>query len=108
LRRTPATANPSGNSTAWQCDDGFGLAWSPDQRHLFFVRPEGDTGDGSKSVWRVPLAGGEAENIGISMNRIRGLRMHPDGRRIAFDSVVDPLSEVWVLENFLPKPRAGR
>jgi Tol biopolymer transport system component len=94
------------NSTPRDRDDGLGLAWSPDQRHLFFVRPEGDTGDGSKAVWRVPLTGGEAENIGISMNRIRALRMHPDGRRIAFDSVVDPLSEVWVLENFLPK-RAG-
>jgi Tol biopolymer transport system component len=103
-----AIANFFGNSTARQSNDGLGLAWSPDQRHLFFVRPEGDTGDGSKSVWRVPLAGGEAENIGISMNRIRGLRMHPDGRRIAFDSVVDPLSEVWVLENFLPKAGSRR
>lgn len=103
-----AVAGFSGNSTARDRDDGLGLAWSPDQRYLFFVRPEGDTGDGSKAVWRVPLAGGEAENIGISMNRIRGLRVHPDGRRIAFDSVVDPRSEVWALENFLPKPRTGR
>jgi Tol biopolymer transport system component len=103
-----AVANFLGNSTARDRDDGLGLAWSPDQRHLFFVRPEGDTGDGSKAVWRVPVAGGEAENIGISMNRIRTLRMHPDGRRIAFDSVVDPRSEVWVLENFLPKAGSKR
>jgi Tol biopolymer transport system component len=103
-----AVANFFGNSTARDRDDGLGLAWSPDQRHLFFVRPEGDTGDGSKAVWRVPVAGGEAENIGISMNRIRTLRMHPDGRRIAFDSVVDPRSEVWVLENFLPKAGSKR
>jgi Tol biopolymer transport system component len=103
-----AVADFSGNSTARQRDDGLGLAWSPDQRYLFYVRPEGDTGDGSKAVWRVPLAGGEAENIGISMNRIRALRVHPDGRQIAFDSVVDPRSEVWVLENFLPKPGSKR
>jgi Tol biopolymer transport system component len=101
-------ADFSGNSTMRERDEGLGLAWSPDQRYLFFVRPEGATGDGSKAVWRVPLAGGEAENIGISMNRIRTLRMHPDGRRIAFDSVVDPRSEVWVLENFLPKARPVR
>jgi Tol biopolymer transport system component len=103
-----AVANFSGNSTTRDANEGLGLAWSPDQRYLFFVRPEGDTGDGSKAVWRVPLAGGEPENIGISMNRIRALRMHPDGRRIAFDSVVDPRSEVWVLENFLPKPTRSK
>jgi Tol biopolymer transport system component len=101
-------AHFSGNSIARESNDGLGLAWSPDQRYLFFVRPEGDTGDGSKAVWRVPVAGGEAENIGISMNRIRALRMHPKEGRIVFDSVVDPRSEVWVLENFLPKPGTKR
>jgi Tol biopolymer transport system component len=98
----------SGNSTVQDRNHGLGLAWSPDQRYLFFVRPEGDTGDGSKAVWRVPLAGGEAENISISMNRIRHLRVHPDGRRIAFDSIVDARSEVWALENFLPKPARSK
>jgi Tol biopolymer transport system component len=82
--------------------DGLGLAWSPDQRYLFFVKPE------IRAIWRVPVTGGEAENIGISMNRIRALRMHPDGRRLAFDSVIDAPSELWVLENFLPKSGAAR
>jgi len=69
---------------------------------VFFVKPN------IPAIWRVPAAGGEAENIGISMNRIRALRMHPDGRRITFDSVIDAPSELWVLENFLPKPVARR
>lgn len=69
---------------------------------MFFVKPE------IRAIWRVPLAGGEAENIGISMDRIRELRIHPDGRRIAFDSVIDAPSELWVLENFLPKANAAR
>ena len=103
-----AVARFSGYWTAQERDDGLGLAWSPDGRYLFFVRPESDTGDGSKTVWRVPLAGGQAENVGLSMDRIRALRMHPDGRRLAFDSVVDPLSEVWALENFLPKPARSK
>jgi Tol biopolymer transport system component len=92
----------SGDSSARERTDGLGLAWSPDQRYLFFVRPD------IRAIWRVPVAGGEAENIGVSMNRIHTLRMHPDGRRIAFDSVVDAPSEVWALENFLPKARVGR
>jgi hypothetical protein len=40
------------------------------------------------------------------MHRDVGARA--DGRRIAFDSVIDPRSEVWVLENFLPKAAAVR
>jgi Tol biopolymer transport system component len=93
-----------GDSGPGERNDGLGLAWSPDQRHLFFVRP----GTQSSGIWRVPLAGGEAENIGISMNRVRALRVHPEGRRIAFDWVVDAPSEVWVLENFLPKAGSKR
>jgi Tol biopolymer transport system component len=83
-------------------EEGLGLAWSPDQRHLLFIGPR------ISAIWRVPLAGGEAENIGVSINGIRGLSVHPDGRRIAFDSVVDAASEVWALENFLPKAGSRR
>jgi Tol biopolymer transport system component len=93
-----------GNSNARERAEGLGLAWSPDQRYLFFVRP----GKEFTGIWRVPVAGGEPENIGVSMGRIRALRVHPDGRRIAFDSVVDALSEVWALENFLPKAGSER
>jgi Tol biopolymer transport system component len=92
----------SGASDPYERNDGLGLAWSPDQRYLFFVKPD------IRAIWRVPVTGGEAENIGISMNRIRALRMHPDGRRITFDSVVDAPSELWVLENFLPALKAAK
>jgi Tol biopolymer transport system component len=91
----------SSDSAPFERIEGLGLAWSPDQRYLFFVKP------GVRAVRRVPVAGGEAVNIGVSMNRIRGLHIHPDGRRITFDSVVDAPSEVWALENFSPG-RAGR
>ena len=92
----------SGESSPRERLDGLGLAWSPDQRHLFFIRPE------TRAIERVPLAGGPAENIGISIGRIRTLRIHPDGRRITFDSVIDATSELWALENFLPKPARSR
>jgi Tol biopolymer transport system component len=90
---------PNAGLVASRFQEGLGLAWSPDQRYLFFVRPK------ISAIWRVPVAGGEAENIGVNG---RQLRVHPDGRRIAFDSVVDPRSEVWALENFLPRTRAGQ
>jgi Tol biopolymer transport system component len=80
------------------------LAWMPDGRHLLFVR--------ENTVWRVPVAGGEAQRVGLAMDRIRDLRVHPDGRQIAF-TAGSAAVEVWVMENFLPatltaKPRAPR
>ncbi len=92
----------SGASDPYERVDGLGgLTWSLDQRYLFFVKPD------IRAIWRVPLAGGEAENILTSKSRIRALRMHPDGRRLAFD-MVDAPSELWVLEDFLPKSAAAR
>jgi Tol biopolymer transport system component len=87
---------------------GLGLAWSPDQRYVFFVKTDATVfKPHAEAIWRVPVAGGEAANIGVSMTTISALRVHPDGRRIAFDSVVDPRWEnrweLWALENFLPK-----
>ena len=78
-----------------------GLTWTPDQRSLLFVR----TGARPFSLWRVAATGGEPENMGIS-----GLltpRVHPDGRRIAFEVREDLPSSVWTLENFLPKTGAN-
>jgi Tol biopolymer transport system component len=91
----------SESSYARERTDGFGLAWSTDQRYLFFVQPN------INAIWRVSSAGGEAEKVWVSPNRIRALRMHPDGSRIAFDSVVDAW-ELWALENFLPNPRGSK
>jgi hypothetical protein len=38
---------------------------------------------------------------------IRHVRVHPDGRRIAFTAGGVKL-EIWVLENFLPKPEVAQ
>lgn len=82
------------------------LAWSPDQRYLLFVRG-GATG--SNVLWRIPVAGGEPEQVGISMTgQIMYPHVHPDGRWITFGLFETGASEVWALENFLPKARAAR
>jgi Tol biopolymer transport system component len=82
------------------------LAWTPDQRYLLFVRAS--VGDNGPSVlWRVPIAGGPAEQMGISMlARIKSPQIHPDLRRIFFSVNPNSPSEVWALQNFLPKTGA--
>lgn len=73
------------------------------------------TADGTRAVielWRIPADGGEPQPLGVAMEGVRlyGVRIHPDGRRIAFTtgrSSAYSAFEVWVLEDFLHgrKPR---
>ncbi len=69
-------------------------AWTPDSRQLIFARgPE---------LWRISADGGEPHRLGLAMEQLSDLRIHPDGRRIAFVAGQHK-AEVWVMENFLPK-----
>ncbi|HSD65453.1 MAG TPA: hypothetical protein VLF95_02065, partial [Vicinamibacteria bacterium] len=85
-----------------------GLAWTPDGRRLLvpiLPRFTGGPEPGAVSeLVRVPVAGGEAQNLGLAMERIGLGGVHPDGRRIVFDSGRrrESAQEVWVMENFLP------
>ena len=57
-------------------------------------------------LWRIPVNGGEPQKLDLSMRKLMHVRIHPDGRRIAFTGSSQPeKSEVWVMENFLPKEK---
>ena len=77
-------------------------AWTTDQRYLLVTQRSGDPAP--VVVLRVPVAGGPSEPTGISMRGINGVQVHPDGRRIFFEANDSGPSEIWELENFLPKP----
>ena len=83
---------------------GRGAFWSPDSRYLYFLKTA--TFDDSE-LWRVPFEGGDLENTGLTGERIRNLRFHPDGRRVAY-SAGRGRREIWVIENFLPELRAAK
>jgi Tol biopolymer transport system component len=79
------------------------LAWTPDSRDVLFVKqPKPD--DPKTELWLVPVQGGEPRKLGLGAPNLRELCVHPDGRRIAFTSGGDR-SEVWVMENFLPRAK---
>jgi Tol biopolymer transport system component len=84
-----------------------GLAWTPDGRHVLVpVLPKyagGPQPGAATELLRVPVAGGKAQKLGLAMERIGLGGVHPDGRRIVFDSGQprESAQEVWAMENFL-------
>lgn len=81
------------------------LSWAPNN-DLLFVRGGNNT---PNVLWRVPAAGGEPEQIGISMpGQLDHPELSPDGRRVTFGLFETGASEVWTLERFLPAQTANK
>lgn len=77
------------------------IVWASDGRSLLFVRST--TPGGSKTeLWQIPLQGGEPRKLELAAENMHDLSVHPDGRHIAF-TAGQIKSEIWVMENFLPK-----
>ena len=85
----------------------WGLTWTPDQKHLLFVRPEDGSANARSALVRLRVDGGEAVDSGIHAFGLRHPQVHPDGRRILF-GVYEPSREIWALENLPSRPAATR
>jgi len=79
--------------------------WTPDGRYILFRDYDGE---GTKYLWRIPAAGGEPRKIELTMDGIEHLRVHPDGRQVAFDVGGGKKLELWVMENFLSESKASK
>ena len=85
-------------------DSGNTLSWSPDQKYLLFAQPDESGGQGATALWKIPVGGGEAKKIGISLHgEFKTPRLSPDGRRIVYEAMTGVPEELWALENFLPR-----
>jgi Tol biopolymer transport system component len=81
--------------------------WTPDGRYILFGAPDPSHLTGWE-LWRVPVEGGKPEKMGLQRNwGIWHISVRPDGRQLVFagrgTSSTD--SELWVLENFLPRTK---
>lgn len=91
-----------------------GLAWSPDERHLFWNQHVREGGLSpwpevpTLALWRISAEGGEPQKLDIEKNVLRDITVHPDGKRISFTAGSPAHAEVWVLENFLPEPEVAQ
>lgn len=77
--------------------------WAPDGRGIL-IKKETNVGT---ELWFVPISGESPRKIDLDVRSLGTIRLHPDGRQIAFDSTQFS-SEVWVLENFLPALKTRR
>ncbi len=85
--------------------DGFisiEVEWSADGRYVLFASR---TRIGNP-LWRIPAGGGQAERLGqVSETSFRqnsgqfSMRMHPNGREVAFSAASPGGTELWVMEN---------
>jgi serine/threonine-protein kinase len=73
--------------------------WTPDGRDVLFTRFRTDIPwkDRREQLWRVDADGGAARSTGLEVAGMREVRMHPDGRRVAFTAGYRTL-ELWALE----------
>jgi Tol biopolymer transport system component len=80
------------------------IVWTPDGKSILSAVTIGEKN--TRSLWRVPVDSGEAENLGLEMT-INQMSIHPDGRQIAVSSPgpAPQKPELWVMENFLPKEK---
>jgi Tol biopolymer transport system component/beta-lactamase regulating signal transducer with metallopeptidase domain len=76
------------------------LTWTNDGSDLLFVK-------NGNELWRISAEGGEPRKLWEWKQKIWSPRIHPDGKRIAFFSGGN-VSEMWLIENFLPESTAGR
>jgi len=104
LRVIPATGGESYDLIKISHPEDIGpFAWTPTGQEILFAKMlDYRRQDKKCELWMIPAKGGEARNLGLTMDRIHDLSIHPDGQRIAFSSG-EPSAEIWVMENFLPE-----
>ena len=85
------------------------LEFSADGEYVFLPRKPTPLEGPTSNLFRLPVQGGEPEDLGLKMIGFRGLSAHPDGTQILFSSrgAEEKDSEIWVIEDFLPAAKAG-
>ncbi|CAN5914903.1 S9 family peptidase [soil metagenome] len=74
--------------------------WSPDGKYIYFLSAR----SGSSQVWRIAIAGGEAEPVTRLPLDLNGFTLFPDGRRIVV--AIDVYPEAKTLADTVKKDEA--
>ena len=80
--------------------------WAQDGKTILFGGRISGPKETKREIWQIPVEGGDPQKISSDMAG-RDIKLHPDGRRIAFTSGKTS-TEIWVMENFLAGLKAAR
>jgi len=78
----------------------YNLKWTRDGRYII--------ARAGSEIWRLPAQGGTPLKLDLSVPKMAAFALHPDNRRFAFSVDAGTKSELWVMENFLPAPKAAK
>jgi Tol biopolymer transport system component len=81
-------------------DNIYSIDWMPDGESILYIKGSALTPE-QRELWQVSVDDKSPKKIGDFEGMSR-LSVHPDGRQIAF-SALKRQTEIWVMENFLPK-----
>jgi Tol biopolymer transport system component len=107
LKTIPAAGGETRDLHILKAPQGFrSIAWTADGQGILFSKLLSDKMEEQKcELWRIPVEGGAAQNLGLSMDQLSITSINPDGKHIAYMSG-RYRGEVWVMENFLPEEKS--
>jgi tricorn protease-like protein len=70
-----------------------------DGKRILFIK--------KSDLWAIAAEGGEPHKLNLAMKGLAQLRLHPDGRQVAFQAGGSS-GEVWAMENFLPAAKSAK
>lgn len=74
------------------------------KRRLLFTKRIGDLSEEQTvELWTLSADTGEMKKMNLAMQRMNVVARHPDGKQIFIEKSDKPLSEVWMMEDFLPQ-----
>ncbi|MDP2268941.1 MAG: hypothetical protein Q8K46_07200, partial [Deltaproteobacteria bacterium] len=73
----------------------YGLRWTRDGRYIL--------ARAGNVTWRIPALGGTPLKLDLSIPKMEFFALHPDNSHFAITVNEGSKSELWVMENFLPK-----
>ena len=81
------------------------LRWTRDGRYIIAQALDDISGlyAATSEIWRIPVQGGTPLKLDLSIPKMEFFALHPDNRHFAFSVNEGSKSELWVLENFLPR-----
>jgi len=80
----------------------YRICWAGDG-HNIIARAVSNYDNEPSKIWRIPVLGGNPLQLDISVPNMISFALHPDNRHFVYSVREESKSELWVMENFLPK-----